>query len=202
MVVVAKMVAEQEISSSNKIMIINNNTQVAEVSSEAGGVTEVMDLVKGSKMMDAVVITVVSLGMYKLIVTRSKMTLRMGKCGAKNCNYASSSKTNEDNERLFVMQHVLNSIFDDVSKCGTNVWYVDSGALNHMTSHGEWFQDMHDPERPGHVETGDDTAHPIAHVGNVPLSMQDGKVKYLADVLHVPQITKSLVLSIGQMVEQ
>jgi len=22
-----------------------------------------------------------------------------------------------------------------------NVWYVDSGASNHMTSHGEWFRD-------------------------------------------------------------
>lgn len=33
------------------------------------------------------------------------------------------------------------------------------------------------------------------------LEMQDGKVKYLADVLHVPQITKNLV-SVGQMVEQ
>ena len=60
---------------------------------------------------------------------------------------------------------------------------------------------MKDPKRPGYVETRDDTTHPIAHVGDVPLSMQDGKVKYLADVLHVPQITKNLV-SIGQIVEQ
>ena len=33
------------------------------------------------------------------------------------------------------------------------------------------------------------------------MTMQDGKVKYLADVLHVPTITKNLV-SVGQMVEQ
>ena len=38
-------------------------------------------------------------------------------------------------------------------------------------------------------------------LGNVPLSMQDGMVKYLADVLHVPQITKNLV-SLCQMIEQ
>ena len=43
--------------------------------------------------------------------------------------------------------------------------------------------------------------HPIEHVGNVPLSMEDGKEKYMADVLHVPTITKNLV-SVGQMVEQ
>ena len=82
-----------------------------------------------------------------------------------------------------------------------DVWYVDSGASNHMTSHGEWFREMRSPECPGYVETGDDTAHPITHVGNVPLTMQDGKAKYLADVLHVPDITKNLV-SVGQMVEQ
>ena len=46
------------------------------------------------------------------------------------------------------------------------------------------------------LRLGDDTAHPIAHVGNVPLSMQDGKVKYLVDVLHEPKITKNLV-SVG-----
>ncbi|MCO5585635.1 hypothetical protein L7F22_039570 [Adiantum nelumboides] len=51
------------------------------------------------------------------------------------------------------------------------------------------------------LENWDDTAHPIAHTINVPLSLQDGNVKYLADVLHVPNITKNLV-SIGQMVEQ
>ena len=51
------------------------------------------------------------------------------------------------------------------------------------------------------LKTGDDTAHPIAHVVNVSLSMKDGKVKYLADVLHVSQIRKNLV-SVGLMVEQ
>ncbi len=51
------------------------------------------------------------------------------------------------------------------------------------------------------METGDDTTHPITHIGKVPLSMQDGQTKYLKDVLHVPTITKNLV-SIGQMVEQ
>ena len=55
-------------------------------------------------------------------------------------------------------------------------------------------------QNPGYVETGDDTVHPIAHTGNVPLTLQDGNVKYLADVLHVPNITKNLV-SVGQMVE-
>ena len=95
---------------------------------------------------------------------------------------------------------MLNSMTIDVSTFGENVWYVDSGASNHMTHRNEWFKEMQIVEKLGYVEIGDDTTHAYAHTGNVPLTMHDGKVKYLADVLHVPSITKNLVL-VGQMVE-
>jgi hypothetical protein len=121
--------------------------------------------------------------------------MRNGRLHQNNC--ASSSKQAEDRyEHLFVVQHMLNTMAANVD----NVWYVDSGASNHMTYHGEWFRDVKNLEKPGYVETGDDTAHPIAHIGNVPLAMQDGKIKYLSDVLHVPNITKNFV-SVGQMIE-
>jgi hypothetical protein len=55
-------------------------------------------------------------------------------------NYASTS--NQGDEQLFVMQHMANSMIGGVSH--NNVWYVDSGASNHMTSHGEWFRDTKD----------------------------------------------------------
>ena len=95
----------------------------------------------------------------------------------------------------------MNTMPANVSCCGDNVWYVDFGASNHMTSHGEWFKDMQTLDSPGYVEIGDDTTHPIAHTRNIPLSLQNGQVKYLVDVLHVLNITKN-VLSLGQMVEQ
>jgi hypothetical protein len=89
----------------------------------------------------------------------------------------------------------------NVSTNANNVWYVDSRASNHMTYHGEWFRDVKNLEKPSYVETRDDTTHPITHIGNVPLVMQDGKMKYLSNELHVPNITKNLV-SVGQMLEQ
>ena len=49
------------------------------------------------------------------------------------------------------------------------VWYVDSGALNHMTSHEEWFSFLEKLEQPRFVKTGDDTPHPIEHVREVHL---------------------------------
>ena len=37
----------------------------------------------------------------------------------------------------------------NVSICGENVWYVDLGASNHMTGHGEWFKEMQNLEKLG-----------------------------------------------------
>ena len=45
-----------------------------------------------------------------------------------------------------------------------DVWFVNIGASNHMTSHGEWFHDLWTPDHPSYVETGDDTTHPIRHI--------------------------------------
>ncbi len=53
----------------------------------------------------------------------------------------------------------------------------------------------------GFVEIGDDITRPITQIGKVPLSMQDGQMKYFKYVFYVPTITKKLI-SIGQMVEQ
>ncbi len=93
------------------------------------------------------------------------------------------------------MQHMANSMIKGVSD--NIVWYVDSEASNHMTSHGEWFKDTKDLKTLRFVEIGDDNTHPITQISKVLLSMQDGQTKYLKDILHVPTIT-----TIGQMVEK
>ena len=59
------------------------------------------------------------------------------------------------------MKHMVNSMKKTTSY---------SGASNHMTSHEEWFSNLEKPEQPGVVETGDDTLHPIEHVGEIPLN--------------------------------
>ena len=69
-----------------------------------------------------------------------------------------------------------------------------------MTHYKNWFNEMHVPKKPGYVEIGDDILHPIEHVGKVPLCIYYGKIKNMADVLHVPTITKNLVF-FCQMVE-
>ena len=71
------------------------------------------------------------------------------------------------------------------------VWYVDSGASNHMTSHEEWFLYVEKPEQPGVVEIGEDTPHLIEHLSEIPLSHVGQKGKVM-NVLHIPKITKNL----------
>jgi hypothetical protein len=41
------------------------------------------------------------------------------------------------------------------------VWYLDSGASNHMTRRKEWFSYLEKPKNPEVVSTGDDTPHPV-----------------------------------------
>ena len=64
------------------------------------------------------------------------------------------------------MQHMMSVVTHDASI--KDVWYVDSGASNHMTYHQNWFNKMKEPSKPGYVETSDDTMHPIEHVEMFP----------------------------------
>ena len=73
------------------------------------------------------------------------------------------------NGSVFVTRHKANQMKQTTPK-SDEVWYVDSGASNHMTSHKEWFSYLEKPTQSGVVATGDHTPHPIANVGEVPLS--------------------------------
>ena len=77
---------------------------------------------------------------------------------------------------------------------------MDSKASNHMMNHKDWFFFLEKPEKPGEVETRDDTPHPIEHIGDVPLS-DIGPKRIMRNILHVPTITKNL-MSVEQIVDQ
>ena len=99
----------------------------------------------------------------------------------------------------FVMKHKANQM--EVGTWKPNeVWHVDFGASNHMQNHEEWFSSLEKPEQPGVVETGDDTAHPIEHIEDIPLSYV-GQRGIMRNVLCGLTITKNLV-SVGQIVDQ
>ena len=47
---------------------------------------------------------------------------------------------------------------------------MDFDESKHMTNHEEWVSHLEKPEQLGVVKIGDDTSHPIEHIGNAPLS--------------------------------
>ena len=61
-------------------------------------------------------------------------------------NYTSSSNHNHnDCSGMFVMKHIANSMTTSNLTRNSNskdVWFVESGASNHMISHEDWFGDL------------------------------------------------------------
>ena len=98
-------------------------------------------------------------------------------------NYSSNSDY-DNRGRMFVMRHEPHSMSTKAptsTSSSDSIWFVNSGASNHMTSHEDWFGELRMPDPPDYVETGDDTTHPSRHVGNVPFG-NDGKQTYLKNV--------------------
>ena len=66
-------------------------------------------------------------------------------------NYATNSEF-EDYIGMFSMSHKANTMSaSGLASTSTSkeVWFVDSSASNHMTSHKEWLNNLRTPNRPG-----------------------------------------------------
>ena len=100
--------------------------------------------------------------------TSIRTSLGLAKLNKEVENERATSKGQKDPKPekgpTFVMKHKENSIKKSTSKPNEVWYYVDSGALNHRTSHEEWFSYLEKLEQPRVVETSDDIAHPIEHV--------------------------------------
>ena len=65
-----------------------------------------------------------------------------------------------------------------------------------MTPHGEWFCEC---ERyNGNVFLGDDSPKKITGCGRVKLLLNDGRIKTLLDVLHIPVLDRNFI-SVSKM---
>ena len=76
-----------------------------------------------------------------------------------------------------------------------DMWFIESCASYHMTSHQEWFHDLRTPNWSSYIEAWDDTTHPIQLIGN------EDKNNCIKNVLQVPTITNNLFLVV-QIMEQ
>ena len=81
-------------------------------------------------------------------------------------NDANKPGCEEQKRSMFMMNHGANSMITSTSKT-RDIWLVDSGVSNHMTSHGAWFQEPQKIEKPAYMETANDSTHQIEHISDV-----------------------------------
>ncbi|KAD5317806.1 hypothetical protein E3N88_17752 [Mikania micrantha] len=81
----------------------------------------------------------------------------------------------------------------------TNVWYLDTGATNHMTGNKGLFSNLN-TEVEGTVRFGDNSCVKIERKGSILLECKTKEQRLLTDVLYIPHL-KSNILSIGQAEE-
>ena len=97
------------------------------------------------------------------------------------------------NESILLLAH-------DDSHTSNEMWYLDSGASNHMCGKKELFVELTE-EVHGNVNLGDSSKLSVEGKGKVKTYLKDGKKGYISNVYYIPDM-KSNVLSIGQLVEK
>ncbi|KAI5426259.1 hypothetical protein KIW84_031895 [Lathyrus oleraceus] len=81
-----------------------------------------------------------------------------------------------------------------------NVWYLDSGASNHMCGHKHLFKEMRKIED-GNVSFGDASKVKVEGKGTIRYLQKDGLIGSIQDVYYVPNL-KTNILSLGQLTEK
>ena len=77
-------------------------------------------------------------------------------------------------------------------------WLIDFGAYFHMTPHSEWFSE--NEKYNGNVYLGDDSPNKIMGHGRVKLLLNDGRIKTLPGVFHIPSLARNLIY-VSKMVD-
>jgi hypothetical protein len=78
-------------------------------------------------------------------------------------------------------------------------WYLDTGATNHMTGHGDAFAEI-DRTVTGTVKFGDGSVVEIKGIGTIIFACKNGEHKALSGVYYIPRL-KNSIISIGQLDE-
>ena len=80
------------------------------------------------------------------------------------------------------------------------LWYLDTGATNHMTERWEFFSNL-DESTTGSVKFGDNSRIQIRGKGGIEVIQKDGTVLCIENVLYVPKFEAN-ILSLGRLDEE
>lgn len=108
-------------------------------------------------------------------------------------NASDDGGRSDEPETLTLMAHQTATNKEDV-------WYLDTGASNHMCGRKHMFVDL-DETPQGNISFGDLSKVPIKGRGNILIKLKNGGHSYITDVFYVPDIKHNL-LSLGQLLEK
>ena len=116
-------------------------------------------------------------------------------CSHKNGEHVNMAESsgNTDEELTVLLAHHDSSSQQDV-------WYLDSGASNHMCGKKEFFAELKEGAY-GSVSLGDSSKLPVEGKGKIKIIQKDGKEEYISDTYYIPGM-KSNILSIGQLLQK
>ncbi|XP_074336204.1 uncharacterized protein LOC141673363 [Apium graveolens] len=83
---------------------------------------------------------------------------------------------------------------------GSDVWYLDNGASNHMTGEKSKFREL-DEKVIGQVRFGDGSTVDIRGKGSIFFKCKDGEERMFKDVYFIPSLCNN-ILSLGQLSEE
>ena len=107
----------------------------------------------------------------------------------KQVNYVEQEK-----EEFLLMLYVE---FDQTKS--EEVWFLDSGCSNHMTSNKEWFLELEEGLKQT-VKLGNDTKMVVVVKGSVCFQV-NGITQVISTIFYIPELKSNLV-SIGQLQEK
>jgi hypothetical protein len=90
--------------------------------------------------------------------------------------------------RLFVSNAALSAEMDD-----SDAWFVDSGASIHRTCNKNWYANFKETQNGASIYLGDDRAHQIKGYGDIPVTLSNGTVHHIRNVVYVLGIKKNLI---------
>lgn len=109
----------------------------------------------------------------------------------------------EDDQKVMLIneEQVVPKLNQDAKTMqgGSNLWYLDNGASNHMTGELSKFKEI-DENVKGKVRFGDGSIVVIEGKGTIYLKCKTGEEKLLKDVYYIPSLCNNII-SLGKLAE-
>jgi hypothetical protein len=132
------------------------------------------------------------IGTMLIVIIMTNMVIMQVKCYSEkkveeNANFV--AKEEVENNDVVLLTNKENSPEKE------NIWYLDTGASNHMCGYKYMFTELKEVAN-GHVSFGDTSKVRVEGEGNILIKLKDETQKFISSVYYVPEM-KSNILSLG-----